>query len=986
MKKYFGILKKLLLLSVFTAIASFGLAQQTTITGVILDSGDKNPIPGVSVVVKGTNQGTITDFDGKFQIQASSSDILVISYMGYETQEIAVGNNVEFSISLAPAELGIDEVVVIGYGTQKKSDKTGAMSSITAEELNKGVLTDPIQGLQGKTAGVLISKKGGDPNAGFSVKIRGSSGLITGTEPLYVVDGIPGVDPTTIASEDIESFNVLKDASSTAIYGSRGANGIIMITTKKGVKDRKTQVEFNSYLSLDQVANRLKLLNADQIRKYVADNNIDFVDGGANTDWQDEIYRQGKSQSYNFAVSGGSTNTSYRLSASHNDYLGVVKGSDKKRTIARLNLTTKGLDDKLTIQSTLSGTIESNNYINYGGNGPQDVLYQAFQRNPTDPVYNEDGSFYEFQRDFQYYNPVALINDLVNGRNAKRLMGNLRADFEIIPGLTAAVNLGYTRYDNESYFFEPSYTASTFTKGYARKAYHDFNQKLLETTLTYDKSINKVHNINAILGYSYQEDTNEGFGAQGRDVQSDFVKHNNLGALNDVKWGDIWSYKNYSRLISFFGRIVYNYNSKYYFTGTIRRDGSSKFGINKEWGIFPSASAAWNIKAESFMQNVDFISSLKLRGTVGLVGKQEFASYYDQMTFSPSGRAIDPETGEFVIKFEGNRNDNPDLKWEENKEVNFGIDFGFLNNRLSGSLEYYIKTTYDLIYPYAVPVPPNKYRTTWANAGQIDNKGLEASLSIRAIDKPNLSWRSDIIFSTNEQKIVTLDNGLYDLKEEKVGWLSGRGLVGGESWTQIVKPGVALGTFYMPEYAGLSSDGKFLFYTAAGGVTREITMAERRIVGHAQPDFEIGWSNYFTIYKNFDFSFTLRSLVGFDVLNVTRLVFANPSYLPTLNALEEALVEVERGLNDIPKVNSYYLEDGTFVKLTDVTLGYTFNTSKIDWLQKLRIYFTSNNLLTLTNYTGIDPEIEYSGLSFGLDQYNVYPKTRTFTFGINLTF
>lgn len=966
-------------------------AQTLTVSGTVTDASEHIPIPGVTVVVKGTTIGTVTGVDGNYILDVpEGEETLVYSFIGYATQEVQINGRQVIDIQLKVTAVELSEVIAIGYGSQKKSDKTGAVSSIKANELNGGVLTDPIQGLQGKTAGVSITKKGGDPNAGFSVKIRGSSGLFSNTEPLYVVDGVPGVDPTTISPDDIESYNILKDASSTAIYGARGANGVIIITTRKGSYKKPGTVEFNSYVSLDHVANRLDLLSADQLRKYASDNNLSFNDGGANTDWQNEIYRPALSQSYNLAASGGSENSNYRVSFTHSNFEGVVIGSSKQRDLGRINVQQKAINGKLNIQASIAGTFESNNYIQYSGSGPNDILYQGIQRNPTDPVYNADGSYYEIQRDFNYYNPVALANQIQNEREAKRFTGNLKADLEIIKGLVFGVNLGYIRDDSESSYFEPSYVRNNSSTGYGRKGYDNMSSKLLETTVSYTTTFNDLHNLNLVGGYSFQEDIFTGFFAQGTEPLSDYVKAYNLGALNNVNVGDIGSSKSSNRLISFFGRGVYNFNSKYYFTATVRRDGSSKFGANNKWGWFPSTSVAWNIKNESFLDNADFLSQLKLRFGVGLTGNQEIGTYHAISAAVVSGPTINPETGQDAILFTIQHNANPNLKWEENREYNVGIDFGFLSNRISGSLELYNKITYDLIAPYAVPVPPNIVPTTWGNAGEISNKGIELFIQAYVINKSNFDWKSSLAFSKNQQKVVSLSDSTSGFNwsegDKKQGWLSGRGLVGDQNWTQYVEEGFELGTFYMPEYAGLSSDGKFLFYTAAGGVTRNVDEAERRVVGHALPDFEIGWSNYFTFFKNFDFSFSLRAVVGFDVLNVTRMVFSNPTVLPSLNGLTEVLQEVERGVTDFPKVNSYYLENGTFLKLDNITLGYNFPVNNVNWLQKLRVYATSNNLLTLTGYSGIDPEITYTGLSFGLDQYNVYPKTRTFTLGVNVTF
>jgi iron complex outermembrane receptor protein len=979
------ILPMLFVLFAFTA----AVAQTGTVTGVVKDKTTGETMPGANVVIKGTLTGSVTDFDGLFRIENVPAGAVEVeaSFIGFIAQSIkttvTAGGTTTINFDLDSDAISLEETVVIGYGVQKKSDRTGAVANITSAELNQGVLTDPVQGIQGKIAGVMVTKKGGDPNSGFDIKIRGASSMSTSTSPLYVVDGVPGVDPTTISPEDIESFNVLKDASSAAIYGSRGANGVIIITTKRGSDSKgRAQVDFNAYLSTDYVANRLDLLNADQIRNYVSENNLNFNDGNANVDWQDEIFRQGTSQNYALSVSGGDKNSSFRTSLSHQDFSGVVIGTQKKRTIGRINIDQKAFDDKLTISAGISGTFENNEYIDYGGNGPNDVLYQAYQRNPTDSVYNADGSTHEIERQFQYYNPVAIVNEIQNERQAKRFFGFFKADLDIYKGFSAGINMAYTRDDYETFYFEPTTLRLGKHDGYGKRQYDNKDSKIFEATLRYIKEFGK-NNLNLVGGYSFQEDFNTGFYAQGKEPFINTVESNDLSFLQNVNAGDIKSWKGSNRLISFFGRGIYNYDSKYFFTATIRRDGSSKFGDNNKWGWFPSASVMWNITGEEFMKNIEFLTTAKLRIGYGITGNQEFGNYNGIEYYYAAGNTINFETGEESILMKFAHNANPDLKWEENAELNIGLDFGIFNDKISGSIDYFQKTTYDLLGQYSVPVPPYPVDKIWANVGEFEVNGLEIFVQGYPVRNKNFDWKTSLVFSSYTQNVVSLSNDKFQMEELHEGWLSGRGLVGDLNWTQVVKPGMPLGTWYMPEYAGLSTDGKFLFYTASGGVTRDLEKAERRNVGSAQPKFELGWSNYFTIYKNFDASFAFRGVFGYKVFNTTKLIFGNPIWLPDINVLQSALEEKARGLNDNPKLSSYYLEDGTFVRLDNITIGYNIKNIKV--IKNIRVYFTSNNLLTITGYSGVDPEISTSGLSFGLDQYNVYPKTRTFTLGVNVT-
>lgn len=978
----------------FTVFVFNAYGQTGRVQGVVKDRSTGETLPGTSVIVEGTTTGTTTDIDGRFSLDLTAGRItLVARFIGYSPVirevDVVAGETVQVNIGLYSDIELLDEIIVIGYGVQKRSDMTGSVINVAGDDMNRGVLTDPIQGLQGKAAGVMISKQGGDPNAAFSIRVRGASSMETSTSPLFVVDGIPGVDPTTISPDDIESFNVLKDASAAAIYGSRGANGVIIITTKRGVAGERTRIDFNTYYSIDNVANRLDLLSATQLRSF-ADRYIDeWNDGGTTTDWQDEIYRTGASQNYNLSFSGSENNLSYRASLAHNNFAGVVKGSEKERTTVRLNVDHRAFDDRLVLSSGISATFEQNQYINYGGWGINDVLYQAFRRNPTDPLQNEDGSFHEDTRGFNYRNPAGIIDAIHNTRDAKRYFGYLKADLELFEGFVAGVNLGYTRNDHESFYFEPSSTGIIAREGEGNRGYNNFESRLLETTLRYNTSID-LNNIELLGGYSFQEDFNTGFSAFGRSPFLNVTGPHDLSILQNINPGDINSFKSSNRLISFFGRSIYNYDSKYYFTATIRRDGSSKFGLNNEWGWFPSASVMWNITGEEFMDGIDVINNLRLRAGIGITGNQEFGNYLGIQYYQSAGNTLNFETGEEAILFQFAHVANPDLKWEENREINVGFDYGLFNDRISGSVEYFRKNTYDLLGQFSVPVPPNPVGRVWANVGEIEVEGFEFSMQAFPVNQRNFEWRTNVTFSTFNQQVITLSNDQYEWSRLQEGWVSGPGLVG--TWTQIVQPGYEIGTWFIPELAGIQTDGAFLFHTEVGGFTRNVADAERRALGSALPDFEIGWSNYLNIYNNWDVSFAFRGVFGYDVFNVTRMVFGNPSTLPAINGLTSAAEDYENiswngvtypGLRDAPKVSNYYLEDGTFIRLDNLAIGYNFRN--INGFDNVRVYFASNNVFTLTNYTGIDPEINFSGLSFGLDQFNVYPKTRTFTFGVNVS-
>jgi len=977
-----------LLFTVFVFVA-FTNAQTGTVKGKIADKNGE-PLIGANVFVKGSTLGTITDVDGNYILSKipEGEQTIVASFIGYSNQENTVTIKAEQTITLnyvlQEDVTTLDELIIIGYGVQKKSDKTGAVAHIKADEMNGGVITDPLQAIQGKSAGVMITKKGGDPNSGFSVKIRGASGFDSNTQPLYIIDGVQGADPTTVAPEDIESYNILKDAASTAIYGSRGSNGVIIITTKKGGKDNR-QISFNVKVSADQVANKLDLLSAEELRQFSADKGLNLTDGGASTDWQDEIFRTGLTQTYNLNFSGGNDKSAYYASLTHSDWGGVMRGTEKKRDIAKVNLSHKAFDNRLTLSGTMQGTFEQNDYENYNSFNKDDIIYQAYQRNPTDPVYDANGDYYKTIRAFNYENPIAVINEIDNIRDAKRFLGNFRADLEIIEGLTGSVNVSYIRNDHVSSYFRPKGIYATADNGFGKKEYQNNQQKMIDVTGTYIKTFNTVHNINAMVGYSWQESYWEGFYAQAENPQSDFMKYNNLGSFIDITPQSIGSWAGQWTLAGFFGRAQYNYNGKYYVTASLRRDGSSKFGENNKWGWFPTASVGWDMHKEAFLERTSWIDQLKLRASYGIAGNQEIGEYRSQVVFTATGTATDPETGAQVTTFGPAWNANPNLKWETTTELNFGVDFAFINSKISGTVEVYTKMTDDLLGQYQVPVPPNLAQTTFANSGSMKNSGVELYVQYHAIDNPNFKWKTSLNVSHNK----TIINDLGDFVEGEVrrdGYLSGRGLIGDLNYVTGNIEGEELGAFYLPVYVKLSDDGVFLYESQTGGITRELSAAKRQIVGSPLPDVELGWSNSLTFYNNWHLDFSFRSMIGNDVYNATRMFFDYPGLLPSLNAMPEAIDWYEKGRTSSAAIADIYVEDASFLRLDYLSLGYTFNTTNIKSIKNLKIYFASNNLFTITGYSGVDPETTMDGLAFGIDQYNVYPKTRTFTFGINATF
>ena len=1001
---------KNLLIAILLLGGSMGLkAQNLEVTGTVTESGTGDPLIGATILQKGTTIGTVCDIDGKYKISVPKGAILQFSLIGYLTKDVTVEKAGAINVSMVVQVTTLNDLIVIGYSTQKKTDKTGAVSTVKSDDLNGGVITNAIQSMQGKAAGVLVSKIGGDPSADYKVRIRGASGFESNTQPLYVIDGIPGADPNIVSSDDIESFNILKDAASTAIYGSRGSNGVIIITTKKGKRISKTgekedgsysNVEFSTQISMERVSKKLKMLTAAQTRDFAnqvlqkgqithPNWTMDsvFIDGGATTDWQDAIYRTGIATQNSLSLSGGNKQNSYVAAVTHSNWEGTMKGTAKEQTTAHINVNQKALNNRLTLAASIMGAFDKNEYQNYSGWGNDDIIYQAISRNPTDPIYTPSDGYYQSQRVFSYNNPIAVIDQVTNNRYAKKFLGSLKADFEIITGLVAGVNIGYLHDDNTTNYFRPVNIYSSPDQGYAKKQYNATSQKVIEFTGTYTKTIKKNHNLNALLGYSWQQNDYNSFWIGGRDPQSTYAGPDNLAVLNDVQWGDYGSLKGQSTLIGMFGRVQYNYKSRYFISASLRRDGSSKFGANNKWGWFPTVALGWSLDQEKWLSNVKWLSQLKLRASYGVSGNQEIGEYHSMLTWTPSGKAINAETGKEVIVFTTLWNANPNLKWEQTSEINGGIDFGFFNSRLSGSLEVYYKETKDLLGSYVVPKPPNIASVTFANSGSMSNTGIELFLQAYAISTKKFTWKTSLTVSHN--KTVVLDLGEYFHSEDQVrkeGYISGRGMVGDQNYVTGIMVGEDIGSFYLPTSVALNEEGKFVYASKTGGFTLNLSEAKRTIVGTAAPKVELGWSNTLTLGNHWSLDFSLRAWIGNHVYNATQMFFDNPGNLLSLNATPAAIDWYNQGRTSGPSVLDIYVENASFLKLDYISLAYDFNVSKISWLKKLSIYVSANNIFTITGYSGVDPETTVNGLSFGIDQYNVYPKTRAYTAGLKVTF
>ncbi len=946
--------------------------ERHTVSGRVTDQQGQ-PLPGVTIVVRGTMSGVITDTDGSYTMPDVPDDAtLVFSFVGMKTQELPVAGKTHLDVVLAEETIGLEEVVAIGYGTQQKREVSGSITNVLEKDFNQGVNRTAVDMLQGKVAGLVITSGSGDVSSEKTVRLRGTSSLTGSSEPFVVIDGVPGLSMNSVAPQDIESVSVLKDASAAAIYGSRSASGVIVITTKTG-KENRSEIRYNGYVAADVISNKPDVLTASEWRDYCAANNIDTkgLDKGADTDWFDEIMRVGITHNHDISLSGGAANHNYRASVSYQEREGLVKDNYQNRLNARLSFTQKALEDRFSI--TLTGALTERDY----SPSYTDNFVLAYNMLPVYPVKNSDGSWFDSE-EYDQGNPVRNIeyNKSLHKNNLYYL--NAKAELEIADGLVAGVNVLKER-ENDDYgqYYHSETEAGRNDNGYAKREAWTRDKKLLETTLNYQLELG-AHKLNFLGGYSWEHNKHQLAGAQNRQFSTDFFGYHNLEAGENLLAGDVWSSANMSRLISFFGRVNYSLNGKYILTGTIRRDGSSKFGENHKWGTFPSVSAAWRLVDEPFMQAVGLFDELKLRAGYGVSGNQDGLDPYQSLElYGSSGQYYDD--GKWYTAYQISQNANPDLKWEETAMFNAGVDFSLLERRISGSLEYYHKKTTDLLYTYQVPVPPYLYPEMIANVGDMKNEGFEAVINGDVIRKDDLRWTVSVNLAHNKNEITRLSNADFATESIKTGdaWIRG----GSDNTTHIVEEGREVGTFYGWRCFGLDENGKYIMDEMVDG-KEGLSEEDRTYIGSAQPDLTYGISSMLS-WKNVEFSFFLRGVYGNDVLNFSRMSYGTTQWLPGANVLKDALTS---GLTDNPKYCSYYIEKGSFLRMDNATVAYNFDTANWWGIKQLRVYLTGQNLFTITGYDGLDPEVEMGGLDPGVEGREYYPKARTFSLGVNLSF
>lgn len=964
--------------------------QSKQVTGTVVDEAGE-PIIGANVVVKGTTNGNITDFDGKFVLEdVPENATLQISYIGYTTQEIPVAGKTSVSITLKEDSEQLEEVVVVGYGTQKKGEITSSVTSVKAEDFNKIPAVNPMSLVEGRVAGLTISKGGNDPNGEMNIQLRGATSLKGNNTPLIIIDGVPGDKNTmnAIAPEDIEAIDVLKDGSAAAIYGTRGNNGVIIITTKRPQAGR-SQVTYSGYIMNEGVASRPEMLSREEYLAYGKESGSSIItDYGGDTDPYDMILNKGNiSHVHNLTASGGTANMNYRASIGYRNNESIVKKTNRETINAALNINHRTLNDKLLLAFNLSNSYTNSDLVpGYDDSSfKHDEFYSALMRNPTMPIYNEDGSFWQTYAGYEDYNPIARIEQRSTKKQYKNLLGSFKATLDVLPGLKTSAFIAFEKRDEsrDSYISRQDYSSvKDGTNGTAEKRYRKWQNKTVEWTADYVKSFNDVHNLTAMIGYSYQDFYYELMRMKNQDFLTDAFQTDNMGAGAYLKDGraEMESNKTKSTLIAFFGRVNYNYDGKYLLSGSIRREGSSKFGADNKWAWFPSISAGWMISQEEFMEDVEFMDMLKFRVGFGITGSLPNDPYMSLIKYGTGAGNWNALTGSWITATYGpGNNPNPDLKWEKSESLNVGFDYAFWGGRINGTIDWYQRTTRDLIYDYTAQQPSAIHDQIVTNVGTMKNTGIELAISVDAVKTKDFTYTPSLTFSWEKNELTSLSNDVYKASYADLHEMPSPGNVGP---TVRLQEGHPVGSFYGYVCDGIDENGMWMMRDLDG--KEGLSADDRTFIGCGLPKFKASLQNTFT-YKNFDFSFLLRGMFDYDILNEGKFFFGTTKYLDQSgsNVYKDAL---KHPLKDENMFSNYYLEDGSFLKIDNVTLGYTFNFKDNKYIKNLRLYGTVTNLATITGYSGLTPDINVTGLEAGCDSRSSYPDTRTYSFGVNVTF
>lgn len=972
------------------------LAQEMLkVQGTVTDASGE-PLIGVNVRTSSSKAGAVTDMDGNYTIEVSPKATLVFSYVGYESLTEAVKGRKKINVTMKEDAGVLNEVVVIGYGTMDKKELTSAISHVGEKDFLTISSLDPSMMIQGKVAGVSITNTGaGDPNNQASIQIRGVSSRSAGLGPLIVIDGVPGGNLTNINPNDIASFDVLKDGAASAIYGTRGSNGVIVVTTKKGSKDGSLHTSYSGMCSWDVMIKDLKMMSAQDYRDVRLGWGDSGVDLGGNVDWLDAVSRTGFTQQHTLTLSGGNEKSNYRVSADYRDAKGIDLRSRRQEYGGRASImhTTKG--GLFTITANIAPRII------YRDQADWSVFKDAIEANPTTPLMDPENPtrYYNFQGQVAGSNPVERQLLETDHGDTKLLDWDGTVKLNLLPllmkdgkgnhNLSTQIMFADHQYDNNNSWFRPSTSTIAINNGRdgeASRSYSKERQYVAEWLANYMGSFGK-HNVKGMLGYSYQYSQYSGLNAENKDFPNDALGPDNLGSGEYVKdEGEVGmgSYKNDAKLIAFFGRVSYDYDGKYLFTASLRHEGSSKFGANHKWGNFPAVSAGWRISQEKFMKNIKWISDLKIRGDYGVTGNQDFGSYKSLNTMTGFGYYI--YNGKYFQVWGPAKNVNPDLRWEKAKNWNIGIDFSLFKNRFYGSLNYFNRKTEDLLGDYKVSVPPYLFDNTFVNVGTMKNYGFEFDLNLKAVNTKDFSYDLSFVGTTMQNKFVDFSNSefvgqdYYDVVSTSDPYPFYN--------LQRIEKGQSLGNFYMWKYAGHTTDGEWLVYDKDGEIIRasQATAADRVKVGNGMPKFTMSSSHNFR-YKNIDLSLFFRGAFGYDIFNIHDFYYGTRNF--TGNRLQKAYGKnFQISGNSNPVVCDYFLEKGDYLKLDMVTLGYTFDLSKCRFLDRVRLYGTVKNVFTLTKFSGVDPSnYQVNGLTPGAQgSRDYFPSTRQFILGMTVDF
>lgn len=966
--------------------------KKVKVRGVIKDETGE-PIIGATIRVKGHSEGTVSDFDGNFSLDVTGDNTLQISYIGYQTKEFVVGKQHHFSIVLEEDKKILNEVVVIGYGTQKKGDITSSVGSVKSEDFTAGAINDAGQLIQGKIAGLSVTNPSGNPVGGTEISLRGNTTILgASTNPLILIDGVPG-DFNTVAPEDIESIDVLKDGSAAAIYGSRGTNGVVLITTKKSKGNNINEVQYSGYLSLSTIAKKPDFCDANDYRQQIKDGLRDAAwDLGDNTNWIDAIIRTGLSHVHNVSFKGGNAQTNYIFNVNYRNLQGIFKRSDKEEFQGRAEVNHSMFDDKLRFNFQLLGNQTGYTATSDGGSFNTYSWRQALIHNPTEPIKNADGSWHENTGIFNYDNPVSRIYECDGEQKISQTRFSSNITLTPIKELTFNALFSYDKINQEGGYYETKKHISNVRdgmNGYASTGASSTVTKLVELTAQFHKNFGD-HTIQALAGYSYQESTYSNQYERNYNFPTDLYSWHNIGVGQALKegLGTEYSYWLDTNLIGFFGRLNYNYKNRYLLMASVRHEAASQLaGTDKPWGTFPSVSLGWRITEEKFMKNQKVFDDIKLRAGYGVTGSQPSQSFLGVPLLGYGDYYL--YNGQWIRALQPTQNSNDKLKWEEKHEYDIGADFSVLNYRLNVSIDWYYRLIKGLLYDYSVPSPPNLYTTTRANVGEMSNNGLEIMVNAIPVQTKDFKWETTITFSTNSNKLKSLSNDLYQTSSDYFmsGWIEEP--IKTES--HIVRIGHKVGDIYGFKVVDVDESGKWIYLDKDGNRVNyddfTHSFEDKQILGNGVPKWYLGFNNQFR-YKNFDLAINMRGAFGFQIMNGMRMFYENRSR-QDWNRLRSAYDKVfgKAVLNTLcsEEFNSYYVENGDYWKIDNITLGYSF--SKINkWIKALRLYASVNNAITITGYKGIDPEVSTSGLAPSYDNRDSYPHTRAFTFGMNVTF